>query len=194
MRIVGKKSDRVLLFDFADSTVDAEPTPEEKPKPSNRLGRPKGAYRSPEATAKKVQTQAEHLTPLEKRFCQLYVKTSKIAQSVMDAGYNVSNLGVAGNIGTDLLKKPKVRNEIARLQQEGDRESIATAQQVMEFFTRIMNGDEKDQFGLDISAADRLKAAMELAKRTVDLDNKIKLAQQGAGDNTITIKLDWNES
>lgn len=112
----------------------------------------------------------------------------------MDAGYNVSNLGVAGNIGSDLLKKPKVRNEIARLQQEGDRESIATATQVMEFFTRIMNGEEKDQFGLEISAADRLKAAMELAKRTVDLDNKIKLAQQGAGDNTITIKLDWNES
>lgn len=189
MRIVGKKSDRVFLFDFAEPTLENE-----KPRPSNRLGRPKGCYRSPEATAKKVQTQAEHLTPLEKRFCQYYVKTSKIGQSVMDAGYNVSNLGVAGNIGTDLLKKPKVRNEIARLQQEGDCDAIATAQQVMEFFTRIMNGEEKDQFGLEISAADRLKAAMELAKRTVDLDNKIKLAQQGAEDNTITIKLDWNQS
>ena len=190
MKIVGKKSDRVLLFDFADSTVDAEPTPEEKPK----KGFQKGAKQTPESIAKRAQARADVLTPREQRFCQLYVKTSNIRQSVMDAGYNCSNLNTAANLGSDLIRTPKIRAEIARLQQEGDRESIATATQVMEFFTRIMNGEEKDQFGLEISAADRLKAAMELAKRTVDLDNKIKLAQQGAGDNTITIKLDWNQS
>ena len=36
--------------------------------------------------------------------------------------------------------------------------------------------------------ADRIKAAQELAKRTVDIDNRIK----GIADNTIEIKLDWN--
>ena len=64
----------------------------------------------------------------------------------------------------------------------------------MEFFIRIMNGEEKDQFGLELSANDRLKAAMELAKRTIDLENKVKMAQEGVSDNTITIKVDWQQS
>ena len=50
-----------------------------------------------------------------------------------------------------------------------------------------MNGEEKDQFGLDISASDRLRAAQELAKRTIDLDNKLA----GQADNKIEISLKW---
>lgn len=178
MRIVGKKSDRVLLFDFADKPV--EPV---KPK-----------YDRTEATRKASKTRMEKLSPQEKKFCREYVKTGKAAQSVIDAGYNVSNLGSAGVYASHLLSKDKIKAEINRLQAPEEHEAIATAREVMEFLTRMMNGQEKDQFGLETSAADRLKAAVELAKRTVDLDNKVKMAQQGVPDNTMTIKLDWGQS
>ena len=38
----------------------------------------------------------------------------------------------------------------------------------MEYLTRVMRGEEKDQFDLEISIAERTKAAQELAKRIVD--------------------------
>ena len=42
----------------------------------------------------------------------------------------------------------------------------------MEFFTKVMKGEIKDAFGLDPSLQDRLNAAKELAKRTVDINGK----------------------
>ena len=52
-----------------------------------------------------------------------------------------------------------------------------------------MNGEEKDQFGLDAPLSERIKAGQELAKRTVDIANKIAGVTQG--ENEVTIKLDW---
>lgn len=140
-----------------------------------------------QATAKRVKTQTERLTPREKLFCQRYVETTKAGQSVVDAGYNVSNLNSAGNIATDLLKKPKVQAEIQRLMQPGENKAIATAQEVMARLTAIARGEDKDQFGLEISAGDRIKALIELAKRTVDIENR----SAGKADASVEIKLDW---
>ena len=57
----------------------------------------------------------------------------------------------------------------------------------MEFFTKMMNGEIKDQFGLEATNADRIKAAQEIAKRTVDLENRAS----GTPDGVVQIKLDW---
>ena len=152
----------------------------------------KKRFRSPEATAKRVKTQTERLTPRERKFCREYVKTGKAGQSVMNAGYNASNLNSAGVQASDLLKKPKIQAEIRRLESPEERDTIATAQEVMEMLTAMARGDTKDQFGLETSADTRLKALTELAKRTVDLENKLKAAQAGE-DNTIKIKIDWQQ-
>lgn len=188
MKVMGKKDDRVLLFDFKE-----EPVKPEHGKGSGRgSNNPKGCPRpgGAEASAKAAETKSGRLTPIEKKFCMEYVKTGNARNSVMNAGYNFSNLNTAGNYATDLLKMPKIQRYIDFLQSGDRKEAIATATEVMEFLTRIMNGEEKDQFGLDLSAGDRLKAAVELAKRTVDLENKVKMAQD-CKDNTITVKLDW---
>lgn len=50
-----------------------------------------------------------------------------------------------------------------------------------------MRGEVKDQFGLEAPLSERTKAAVELAKRTVDLDNKLN----GKADAVVEIKLDW---
>lgn len=187
MKNLGKKSDRVLLFDFKEDPVEEV----EEVKPTKRYIE---YLHGPEARKKSAQTKDAHLSPQEKRFCKEYVKTSNGGQSVLAAGYNVSNLQQACVYASHLIRKPKIIREIERLQRPSEKATIATAQQVMEFFTRMMNGEEKDQFGLELSANDRLKAAMELAKRTIDLENKLKMAQDGVSDNTITVKLDWNQS
>ena len=65
--------------------------------------------------------------------------------------------------------------------------SIATAQEVMEYFTKVMHGEIKDQFGLDAPLSERTRAAQELAKRTVDIDNRNK----GQADAKVEISLNW---
>lgn len=177
----GFTDNRIFRFDF---TEGKERLMSINNKQVNRGDRAK-------ATEKRVKTQTETLTAKERKFCREYVKTGKAGQSVMNAGYNCSNLNSAGVQATDLLKKPKIQNEIKRLEFSEESEAIATSQEVMSMLTRIARGEDKDQFGLEISASDRIKAMVELAKRTVDIDNKVKLAQ--SGDNAITIKLDWGQ-
>lgn len=57
----------------------------------------------------------------------------------------------------------------------------------MQFFTAVMNGEVKDQFGLESTLADRLKAANELARRTIDIDNKLN----GKDQMNINLSLNW---
>lgn len=67
------------------------------------------------------------------------------------------------------------------------KESVATADEVMQFFTSVMRGEVKDQFGLDATLSDRTRAAQEIAKRTIDMENRLA----GNADQTIAITLDW---
>lgn len=129
----------------------------------------------------------KQLTEKERAFCRQYVKTGNGTQAIIDAGYKVKGEGSASTIANRLLNKVDIQNEITRLRERAEKKTIATGQEVMEFFTKVMNGEVKDQFGLDASLADRTKAAQELAKRTVDIDNRIA----GKPDATVAIKLDW---
>lgn len=88
-----------------------------------------------------------------------------------------------------MLKKPNVVRKINELMEEKTKKAIAEANDVMEFFTRVMNGEERDQFGLDPSLADRIKAGQELAKRTVD----VELRKQGLADNQVNININWGD-
>ena len=42
---------------------------------------------------------------------------------------------------------------------------VADSNEILKFYTAVMRGEVKDQFGLDSSLTDRLKAADSLAKR-----------------------------
>ena len=58
----------------------------------------------------------------------------------------------------------------------------------MQFFSAVMRGEVKDQFGLDATLSDRTRAAQEIAKRTVDIENR----KAGEPDQLVAIKLDWS--
>lgn len=85
------------------------------------------------------------------------------------------------------LQRPAIQKEYW-LQMEHVRENdVANATEVMKYFTQVMRGEIKDQFGLDASLADRTQAAKELAKRTVDMENRMA----GKPDAVVSINLNW---
>ena len=128
------------------------------------------------------------LTIKEKAFCREYAKTGNGAQSVIKAGYKAKDTSVASAIANRLLKKVMVHDEITRLMDKKEKKAIMDANEVMELLTAIARGEVKDQFGLDASLNDRLKAVDQIAKRTVDIENRLK----GVPDNQISIKVDWS--
>jgi phage terminase small subunit len=128
--------------------------------------------------------QNRKLTEQQKVFCREYVKTGNGKQSAIKAGYSKKTAEITGS---KLLRNPKVGQEIDRLSKKREEKAIADAADVMVFLTKVMNGEILDQFGLDASLNDRIKAAQELAKRTVDIENRIK----GVPDNNVNIKIDW---
>lgn len=137
-------------------------------------------------------SEDQQLTERQKKFCEEYVVSMNGAESAIKAGYSPRT---ANGQARDNLSKPHVQKYIRELKEKiGDKatmdekQTIATARDVMEYFTKVMNGELKDQFGLEAPLAERTKAAIELARRTVDLENRLN----GKADSVLQIKLDWS--
>ena len=112
------------------------------------------------------------LTKKERIFADEYIKTTNATQSAIKAGYAENS---ASATGSKMLRKPKVRQYIDAVMNERSKNTIATADEVLEYLTRVMCGEEKDAFGLDVSVADRTKAAELLGKRHMLFTDKVKL-------------------
>lgn len=96
------------------------------------------------------------------KFCEEYIKTDNATKAAIAAGYSEKT---AYSIGNENLKKPEISAYIQERLKEAQAKRIASADEVMQFLTRVMRGEEKDQFGLDASLQDRTKAGVELLKR-----------------------------
>ena len=115
---------------------------------------------------------ASTLTEKERIFADEYIKTTNATQSAIKAGYAEKS---ASSKGSQLLRKVKVRKYIDDVMEKRSKNTIATADEVLEYLTKVMNGEEKDAFGLDNSIADRTKAAELLGKRHMLFTDKVKL-------------------
>ena len=104
----------------------------------------------------------EKLTPKQKRFCEEYLKSANASDAAKKAGYSMKT---APFIGAENLKKPKISAYIKRRIEEQEAARVADANEVLQFYSAVMRGEVKDQFGIDASLSDRLKAADSLAKR-----------------------------
>lgn len=145
-------------------------------------------YKTTRKKRKKYYTHDGHeLTLKEYKFIDHYIETGNVSQSVIQAGYESK---APSGYGNEILHKPYISSEVEWRMTQEHSNRIASGQEVMEFFTKVMNGEVKDQFELDAPLSERLKAANELAKRTVDIANKVAGVTQG--NNEVTIKLDWS--
>ena len=102
------------------------------------------------------------LTPKQQAFADYYLETGNATEAAKRAGYSEDT---ARQIGAENLSKPSISEYIAERMEQQNRKRVADANEVIEFYTAVMRGEVKDQFGLDASLSDRLKAGDSLMKR-----------------------------
>lgn len=102
------------------------------------------------------------MTPRQKKFCEFYVQSGNATDAARKAGYSPKTAEV---IGFENLRKPGIKAYIAEIVGDQDKKRVADAAEVLEFYSAVMRGEVKDQFGLDASLTDRLKAGDALMKR-----------------------------
>ena len=122
-----------------------------------------------------INELAQKLTKKERIFADEYVKTTNGTQSAITAGYSEKT---ARSKASQLLTKVNVRQYIDAVMNERSKDTIATADEVLEYLTRVVRGEEKDAFGLDVSVADKTKAAELLGKRHMLFTDKVKLSAE----------------
>lgn len=113
-----------------------------------------------------------NLTDKQLLFATEYIKTANATQAALKAGYSENS---ARQQGSRLLSNANVSQYIQQHMEQKNSNTIATADEVLQYLTRVMNGEEKDAFGLDVSVNDRTKAAELLGKRHMLFTDKVKL-------------------
>lgn len=109
------------------------------------------------------------LTEKQKRFIDYYIETANATESAKRAGYSEKT---AKNIGAENLTKLNffIKQKLA----EKESQRIASQDEVLQYLTKVMRGEEKDQFGLDASLQDRTKCAELLGKRYGAFKEKVE--------------------
>ncbi len=138
------------------------------------------------------------LTVKQQRFVDAYIETGNAAEAARRAGYKSRNADV---MGRENLRKHTVRKVLEARLKEIEDKRIAKAKEVMEFLTSSMRGEIKEEAVVvegvgdgcsvariiekQIGANDRIKAAVQLAKR-YGLDRP----EEADGEAHITFKFE----
>ena len=101
-------------------------------------------------------------TPKQKAFSDYYIECGNSTEAARKAGYSEKT---SRSIGAENLTKPDISAYIAERMQAQNEARVASADEVLQFFSSVMRGEVKDQFGLDAALSDRLNAGKELMKR-----------------------------
>lgn len=121
------------------------------------------------------------LTLKQKKFCEEYIKSGNATEAARNAGYRAKS---ARAIGAENLTKPAIADYIRQRLNELDAKMVADANEILKFYTSVMRGEVKDQFGLESSLSDRLKAADSLSKRLAAAEGK------PSGDTAVKVIID----
>ena len=107
-----------------------------------------------------IEQEYENLTERQKRFIDYYIEFADAKKAAIEAGYSEKT---AKQIGSENLAK--LDRFIKIKLQEKEEKRIASQDEVLQYLTKVMRGEEKDQFGFDASLQDRTKCAELLGKR-----------------------------
>lgn len=138
-------------------------------------------------------TKPKFLTNEHRTFIKYYIQTTNASEAFrrMCAELNRPLPRRYACTAREWLNRPEVMHEIeicmAEVNRRARNANVMTGEEVMEFFTKVVRGEVKDQFGLDAPLSERTKAAQEIAKRTIDLENKLA----GVADNVTKVTIDW---
>lgn len=136
------------------------------------------------------------LTEKQKRFIDYYIETGNATEAARRAGYSEKT---AAETGYENLRKPNIKNYIDKRLKQLEDERIAKADEVLQYLTAVMRGEEKEKFiifnddgekvevGAPVKIKERTKAAELLGKRYTLFADKLDI--EGTID-TGTEKLD----
>ena len=135
----------------------------------------KEAVRDEILTTSLTTHNGQRLSPKEERFISLYIRHADAARAAKEAGYTVraerKNVDAQYvKIGKRILSRDYIKDEIAYRMEDFRNSQIADSKEVLMYLTRVMRGEEKDQFGLDASLAERTSAAKELNRRLNEIE------------------------
>ena len=114
------------------------------------------------------------LTPKQKRFADEYIKTGNAYQSAINAGYSEKYAKARSH---KMLENVGINQYIDDNLEIIQKESIAEADEIMRYLTRVLRAEEKEEILVYVgdgmqeiqtiqpSAKDRIKAAELLGKR-----------------------------
>ncbi len=106
--------------------------------------------------------EEKKLTPKQQKFCDYYIELGNGTEAAIKAGYSKKTAKV---VACENLTKPYLKEYIDTRLKEMQNKSIANQEEILEFLTKMMRGNEKDAFGLDTANSDKLRAAELLGKR-----------------------------
>lgn len=118
-------------------------------------------------------TSKNKLTQKQQRFVDEYLVSGNATQAALKAGYSKK---AAKQIGTENLAKPSIKAYIEERSAEIASAKIASAREVMEFYSRVLRGEETEEIPMataqDVvtvtkkpSIKDKVSVAREILKR-----------------------------
>lgn len=114
------------------------------------------------AKEERIEELARMMSEKQKAFSDYYIETLNQTEAAKRAGYSEKT---ARSMGSENLTKPYIKEYIDLRLAQMEEKRVASASEVLEYLTRVMRGEEKDQFDMDASLQDRTKAAELLGKR-----------------------------
>ncbi|EPU68664.1 terminase [Streptococcus agalactiae GB00084] len=139
------------------------------------------------------------LTLKQKRFADEYIISANATAAAIKAGYSKKT---ARSIGQENLTKPDIKAYIDERLEKLESEKIATQEEVLQYLTSIMRGDQQEKtlisigelgqeiVDIDVGAKDRIKAAELLGKRYRLFTDKVEM--DVSSDITISVG-EWDD-
>lgn len=109
-----------------------------------------------------TRQKPDYLSEREFTCLELFIKYGDKTRAGKEAGYSPKT---ASTQACRLINSKKGKKYLDSRMVEVDNDKIASADEAMQYLTKVMRGELKDQFNMDISIQDRTKAAQEILKR-----------------------------
>lgn len=113
------------------------------------------------------------LTEKQKAFADYYIECLNATEAARRAGYSKNTVGA---IGHENLQKPKIKEYIEKRLAEKEEERVASQDEVLEYLTKVMRGEIKEEQVVTENTGDYQSKA-KVVKKKVGPKDRNKAAE-----------------
>ena len=115
------------------------------------------------------------LTTKQKLFCEKYIETKNATQSAIFAGYSEKT---ARQMGAENLAKPYIKDYLNKSLNEELDNVIASKEEVLKMFTRIIRREEKEEYFFEGKTYDCKPSLSTVIKAGIELLNRYDIVDK----------------